>query len=196
LIGEEDSGPLKLHKKVYISFYYNEIMIKGGFLIMKRQIFVTCWCVLLLLSLGISSLPAATQNLMQSIEQPMGLEDQPPIIEIVNPAEGYFHFSGIKLFPTFLNLVGDTMGFGGFRLRPVQVQVSDDIDAPEDLLVYMYVYDDEQGNMTWNSDSGLHERKWIGPDLGTFTMNITAQDSGGNIASVEMSVWYFCFIPE
>lgn len=163
---------------------------------MKRHIFVTCWCVLLLLSLGISSLPAATQNLMQSIEQPMGLEDQPPIIEIVNPTEGYFHFSGIKLFPTILNLVGDTMGFGGFRLRPVQVQVSDDIDAPEDLLVYMYVYDNEQGNMTWNSDSGLHERKWIGPDLGTFTMNISAQDSSGNIAYKEMTVWYFCFIPE
>ncbi len=165
-------------------------------MVMKRHIVVVCWCVFLLLSLGSGSLLAVSQDAIPSFERPAGFEDEAPEIEIVNPTEGYFHFSGIKLFPTILNLVGNTMGFGGFRLRPVQVQVSDDIDTPEDLLVYMYVYDNEQGNMTWNSDSGLHERKWIGPDLGTFTMNITAQDSGGNIAYKEMTVWYFCFIPE
>lgn len=163
---------------------------------MKRHMFVTCCCVLLLLSLGISSLPATIQHPTMSQSHSAGFEDEPPVIEIVNPTEGYFHFSGIKLFPTIFNLVGDTMGFGGFRVRPVQVKVTDDIDAPEDLLVYMYVYDEEQGNMTWNSATELFERKWIGPDLGTFTMNISASDSGGNTAYKEMSVWYFCFIPE
>jgi hypothetical protein len=122
--------------------------------------------------------------------------DNPPTVTIVNPTEGYFHFSGIKLFPTILNIVADTMGFGGFRVRPVRVQVEDDIDSPEDIEVYLYVKEDEQGNMTYNSNNNLFERKWIGPDLGVFTLNITAKDSGGNTGSAEMEVWYFCFIPE
>lgn len=163
---------------------------------MRRPIVVVSWCALLLLSFGIGSIPATNESHINPFAQSTVIEDEPPVIQIVNPAEGYFHFSGIKLFPTILNLVADTMGFGGFRLRPVQVNVTDDIDAPEDMTVYMYVYENEQGNMTWNSDSGLHERKWIGPDLGTFTMNISAQDSSGNIAYKEMTVWYFCFIPE
>jgi len=124
------------------------------------------------------------------------LIDNPPTVKIVNPTEGYFHFSGIKLFPTFLNIVEDTMGFGGFRLVPVQVEVEDDIDPQEDIEVYMYVNENEQGNMTWNSQTNLYERKWIGPDLGIFTLNITATDSMENIGYAEMVVWYFCFIPE
>jgi len=123
-------------------------------------------------------------------------DDTPPTVTIVNPTEGYFHFSGIKLFPTILNIVSDTMGFGGFRVRPVQVEVIDDTDPPEDISVYMYVKDDEQGDMIWNSNKNLFERKWIGPDLGVFTLNITAEDISGNIGSTEMEVWYFCFIPE
>jgi hypothetical protein len=146
--------------------------------------------------LGVCLQPAISQSDMEPFSKADIGEDEPPVIQIVNPTEGYFHFSGIKLFPTILNLVADTMGFGGFRLRPVQVNVTDDIDAPEDIMVYMYVYENEQGNMTWNSDSGLYERKWIGPDLGTFTMNISAQDGSGNIAYKEMTVWYFCFVPE
>jgi hypothetical protein len=123
-------------------------------------------------------------------------DDTPPTITIVNPTEGYFHFSGIKLFPTILNIIDDTMGFGGFRVRPVQVSVEDDTDPPEDISVYMYVKEDEQGEMIWNSKKSLFERKWIGPDLGVFTLNITAEDTSGNIGYTEMNVWYFCFIPE
>ncbi|KYK22908.1 hypothetical protein AYK21_03360 [Thermoplasmatales archaeon SG8-52-2] len=123
-------------------------------------------------------------------------DDDPPVVTIVNPTKGYFHFSGIKLVPTIINIVADTMGFGGFRVRPVRVQVEDDVDPPEDISVYMYVKEDEQGIMTYNNDSNLFERKWIGPDLGVYILNITAEDSGGNIGSTEMEVWYFCFIPE
>jgi hypothetical protein len=120
----------------------------------------------------------------------------PPTIEIVNPTEGYFHFSGIRLFPTQLDLVADTMGFGGFRVRPVQVRVTDNIDSPQDISVYMYVYEDEQGMMEYNTNSNLHERKWIGPDLGDFTLTITAEDTSNNVGSIELEVWYYCFIPE
>jgi len=123
-------------------------------------------------------------------------DDTPPTIEIMNPTEGYFHFSGIKLFQTKLDIVSDTMGFGGFRVRPVQVEVEDDVDAAEDIQVYMYVYEDEQGEMIYNSENNLHERQWIGPDLGDFVVNISAEDTTGNVGYVEMDVWYFCFIPE
>ena len=94
----------------------------------------------------------------------VGEDTSPPTIEIVNPTEGYFHFSGIRLFPTQLDIVADTMGFGGFRVRPVQVRVTDNVDSPQNISVYMYVYDDEQGQMNYNSNTNLHERKWIGPD--------------------------------
>jgi hypothetical protein len=125
-----------------------------------------------------------------------GLDTTPPTIEIINPTEGYFHFSGIRLFPTRLNIVADTMGFGGFRVRPVQVRVTDDVDVAEDISVYMYVYEDEQGVMSYNSNTNLYERKWIGPDLGVFTLSITAEDTSNNSNSVELEVWYFCFVPE
>ena len=125
-----------------------------------------------------------------------GLDTTPPTIEIINPTEGYFHFSGIRLFPTQLDIVADTMGFGGFRVRPVQVRVTDDVDSGEDISVYMFVYEDEQGVMNYNSNTNLYERKWIGPDLGVFTLSITAEDTSNNSNSVEMEVWYFCFVPE
>jgi hypothetical protein len=130
------------------------------------------------------------------VQSNSNIDDNAPEITIVNPTEGYFHFSGIKLFETFLDLKSDTMGFGGFRVRPVQVQVEDDTDVPEDISVYMYVKEDEQGEMAWNGENNLFERKWIGPDLGVFTLNISAEDTSQNIAYSEMEVWYFCFIPE
>ena len=125
-----------------------------------------------------------------------GLDTTPPTIEIINPTEGYFHFSGIRLFPTQLNIVADTLGFGGFRVKPVQVRVTDNADSAEDISVYMYVYEDEQGLMNYNSNTNLYERKWIGPDLGVFTLIITAEDASNNSNSMEMAVWYFCFVPE
>ena len=124
------------------------------------------------------------------------IDNNPPAVTIVNPTEGYFHFSGIKIFPTILNLIADTIGFGGFRLRPVQVHVEDDIDSSKEISVYMCVKEDEQGEMTWNSEKNLFEREWIGPDVGVYTINVTAEDTSGNIGYAKMEVWYLCFIPE
>jgi len=145
---------------------------------------------------GISVILVLILSAIPIVQSNSNSDETPPNITIVNPTEGYFHFSGIKLFPTILNVVSDTMGFGGFRLRPVQVQVEDDTDPPESISVYMYVKEDEQGNMTYNSNKNLFERKWIGPDLGVYTLNISAEDSSNNKAYIEMEVWYFCFIPE
>jgi hypothetical protein len=122
--------------------------------------------------------------------------DDPPVVEIKNPTKGYFHFSGIRLFATYFDLVYDTMGFGGFRVRPVQVFVEDDIDAPEDVTVNIYIDDVLRDTAVYNPSTGLHELQWVGPRLGVFTLKATAEDTYGNIASTEMDVWYFCFIPE
>lgn len=123
-------------------------------------------------------------------------DSTPPEITIVNPVEGYFHFSGIPLFETSTDIIGDTMGFGGFRVRPVQATITDNIDGPEGITVTLYANDIKERNMTYNSETELFEGKWIGPDLGTFTMKIVAEDSSGNVAETSMTVWYFCFVPE
>jgi len=123
-------------------------------------------------------------------------DSTPPEITIINPVQGYFHFSGIQLFKTPLNLVGDTMGFGGFRIRPVQATIFDDMDGPEEITAVLFANDVKERDLVYNSENDLFEGKWIGPDLGTFTMKIVAEDSNGNSAEESMTVWYFCFVPE
>lgn len=123
-------------------------------------------------------------------------QDDPPIVEFKNPIKGYFHFSGIRLFATYLDLIYDTMGFGGFRVKPVQVYTDDDVDDSEDLIVKIFIDEELRGTAEYNSNIGYHELKWVGPRLGVFTLKATAEDSQGNVGIVEMNVWYFCFIPE
>lgn len=123
-------------------------------------------------------------------------QDEAPIVEIKNPTKGYFHFSGIRLFATYFDLIYDTMGFGGFRVRPVQVFTDDDVDESKDLIVKIFIDDELRGTAEYNSNNGYHELKWVGPRLGVFTLKATAEDTQGNIGSTEMDVWYFCFIPE
>lgn len=120
--------------------------------------------------------------------------DEPPVIQIVNPTEGYFHFSGIRLFPT-IGLIGDTMGLGGFRLQPLQMYTEDDIDESSDLIVEVYIDGELLGTADYNTANAYHEIKWTGIGLGTKTLSVTAEDSIGNIGEDEMQVWYFCFIP-
>ncbi len=124
------------------------------------------------------------------------LDSTPPEITIINPVEGYFHFSGINLFETPFDLLGNTMGFGGFRVRPVQATITDDVDDSEGIIAILYANDIKERDMAYNSGTDLFEGKWIGPDLGTFTMKIVAEDSSGNSAEASMTVWYFCFVPE
>lgn len=122
-------------------------------------------------------------------------EDYPPFLEIHNPTEGYFHFSGIKLFPTSSDIIADTMGFGGFRLRPIQINATDDNDEKNELIVSVYIDDEKLGDAEYNAESGFHEIKWTGPALGIFDLKVIAKDTAENIAQQNMEVWYFCFIP-
>jgi len=123
-------------------------------------------------------------------------QDDPPTIEIKNPTKGYFHFSGIRLFATYFDIIYDTMGFGGFRVKPVQVYAEDDLDLSENIIVNIYIDDELRDTALYNPNNGFHELKWTGPRLGVFTLKATAEDTQGNIASTQMDVWYFCFVPE
>jgi len=152
---------------------------------MKKQLFI----IFLLITISATTIPGIVgRNIMQ--------DTNPPDIIIVNPVEDYFHFSGIPLFKTPFDLVGDTMGFGGFRVRPVQATIKDDIDGPEEITAILYANDIKERDMVYTGENDLFEGKWIGPDLGTFTMKIVAEDSSGNVAEESMTVWYFCFVPE
>ena len=151
---------------------------------MKKMI-MFCSLVLISSAILIPNVTSLVQN-----------DTTPPEITIENPVQGYFHFSGIQLFKTPLDIVGDTMGFGGFRVRPVQATITDDVDEPADLTVELFADDAKERDMTYNSENGLFEGQWIGPALGTYTMRIVAEDSSGNTAEETMTVWYFCFVPE
>ncbi len=138
-------------------------------------------------------------NIQGSITRVITVEDpgadNPPVVEINNPTKGYFHFSGIRLFPTPLNIIADTMGFGGFRLRPLQIFTDDDNDDSKDIAVSVFIDDEKLGDAEYNTESGFHEIKWTGPALGKFDLRVVAEDTFGNAAETNMEVWYFCFIP-
>ena len=144
---------------------------------------------LLILTIYMTTIPCIFGNNLNQ-------DNTPPSITIINPVQGYFHFSGIQLFETPFDLIGDTMGFGGFRVRPVQAIISDDVDGPEGITATLYADDVKERDMMYNNENEMFEGKWIGPDLGTFTMKIVAEDSSSNIAEASMTVWYFCFVPE
>jgi desulfoferrodoxin (superoxide reductase-like protein) len=128
-----------------------------------------------------------------TVEDP--LADNPPVVQIKNPTAGYFHFSGIRLFPTPLDFIADTMGFGGFRLRPLQIFTSDDNDEKSDIKVSVFINEEKLGDAEYNPDSDYHEIKWTGPALGKFDLKAIAEDTAQNTNEISMEVWYFCFIP-
>ena len=121
--------------------------------------------------------------------------DQIPNVEIINPMKGYFHFSGIPLFPTFLDIFSDTASIGGFRIRPIIINVTDDIDESADIVVKIFLNGEEKGNVTYYPDSGVFKWKWTGLALGTYNLTVTAMDSSNNIGSAQLDVWNICFIP-
>ena len=126
----------------------------------------------------------------------VGGENQPPSVDFVNPKEGYFHFSGIPLLPTPLGLIADTISLGGFRLRPIQVNAIDDTDEPGELIVELFIDNEEKGYGTWNPETGYYEWKWTGWALGTYKLRTKAKDTCGVESDwANMDIWNFCFIP-
>jgi hypothetical protein len=123
-------------------------------------------------------------------------ENQPPLVEFVNPKEGYFHFSGIPLLPTPLGFIADTISLGGFRLRPIQLNATDDTDEPGELIVELFIDNEEKGYGTWNPQTRCYEWKWTGWALGNYKLMTMAKDTDGAESDyASMDVWNFCFIP-
>ncbi|MFW6120674.1 MAG: hypothetical protein ACOC80_07205 [Petrotogales bacterium] len=122
-------------------------------------------------------------------------ENQRPSVEFVNPREGYFHFSGIPLFPTALNLIADNASFGGFRLKPIQVNATDENSKPGELMVTLFINGEDKGYGIWNPDTGFYEWKWTGWALGTYNLRVKAKDMYGGEGWASMDVWNFYFIP-
>jgi len=123
------------------------------------------------------------------------LTNQPPQVEIINPKLGYFHFSGIPLIQTPFDLIANTLALGGFRLRPIIINATDDLDNRENLTVKVYLNEELQGEATYCCDWNLHEWSWTGWALGNYKLKVTAEDLEGNTNSAEMVIWNFCFIP-
>ena len=121
---------------------------------------------------------------------------QPPSVEFVNPREGYFHFSGIPLFPTSLNILADTVSFGGFRLRPIQVKGTNGGPDGDPLMVWLFINGEDKGLGPWNPETGYYEWQWIERATGTHYFRVKARDVH-DIESdwASITIWNFCFIP-
>jgi len=124
-----------------------------------------------------------------------GIRNEPPekeIIEIVNPREGYFHFSGIPLFPTVLNLFDDTVSFGGFGLRPIQVDTGGGPDS-ETIMVELFINGEYKGYGTLNPETWYHEWEWTERAFGTYAFQLIAVDMYGAVVDwAYFEVWNFC----
>ena len=120
-------------------------------------------------------------------------EREPPKVEIVNPKEGYFHFSGIPLFPTAFNFIADTVSIGGFKLRLIQVNATSD-DKGENLLVWLHIDDKDMGYGNRNLETGYYEWQWTEKALGTYRFKTKAKDIYGLESDwASTTIWNFCF---
>ena len=122
-----------------------------------------------------------------------GKDNDPPSVEFINPMQGYLHFSGIPIVKLPFGFIAESIAFGGFRLQPVQVIVTDDFDNSADIQV-TFSYDNISNNGTYNTENGYHEWEWTGYGYGKCVLKATAEDSYGDIGIAEMNVWYICFI--
>ena len=121
--------------------------------------------------------------------------NQPPLVEIINPKEDYFHLFGNPLLKNPLNLIGDTVSICGFKFKPVIIKVSDDQDNNEDLIIKIYLNGKEQKNVSYCPDSGLYKWFWTGPSFGKYYLQIIAEDSHGRIGINGIKIWNYCFFP-
>ena len=111
----------------------------------------------------------------------------PPEIEFINPQFGYIHLFGNPLFPTPFNIIVDTISIGGFKAKPIQINVTDD-----NLSAILSINDVDQGHGTWNPKTGYYEWYWTERAFGThiFEAKVIDPYGIGDIATIK--VWCFC----
>ncbi|MBS3748630.1 MAG: hypothetical protein KGY65_07000 [Candidatus Thermoplasmatota archaeon] len=116
---------------------------------------------------------------------------EPPSISIVNPVEDAIHYKGIPLFPRLI-MMNETRVIGGFKRKPVQIAVEDNVDDMEDINVYVHVDHKIDEKLTYNKWNKYFETSWTGFGWNQFTMNITAVDRSGNQNILSTDVVYHC----
>jgi hypothetical protein len=87
------------------------------------------------------------------------------------------------------------MTIGGFRLYPVVINATDDNDDSENLKVDVYLNGVYQGNASYCCDWRLHEWFWTGKAQGNYQLEVIAEDSSGENASVEIEIWNLRLLP-
>ncbi len=124
-------------------------------------------------------------------------ENQPPTLTIINPKKGYIHLYGIPLKYIPMNEMVDSYSFGGFRRRPIQVQVIDDHDDDGELFVELYVNEEYRGICHWNEKTNWYEMIWVDWMIGPAMITIKASDTDGAAGiSGPMKVWSLCFFTD
>ena len=118
-------------------------------------------------------------------------DTEPPTITIQNPVENAIHFKGVPLFSRFITL-DTTRVIGGFKRKPVQILVEDNIDEVTDINVYLEVDGKIDTKLEYNKRSGCYETEWTGFGWNLFSMNITAVDLTGNKQHVSVPIIYHC----
>jgi hypothetical protein len=141
------------------------------------------------------SIPGGVNIDRYPLINPFGEGDLPPKVTIVNPIEGFIHISGFSIIKTPLNIFYDTVSIGGFRLRPVIINATDDIDESENLSVKIFINGEEKGDAIYCCDWKLHEWFWTGFSLGKYKLKVVVEDSGKNKNQCEIEIWNFCILP-
>ncbi len=117
-----------------------------------------------------------------------------PNVTIVNPRRGYLHLGGEALMELPSSM--PTLLPGSFLFTRGTALVTDNVDRPDDLDVAVYLDGEQRATAQWSPCSRYHEWGNLGRGFGPMTLRIDATDSSGNTGSAEMSVWYFCLLPQ
>ncbi len=129
------------------------------------------------------------------VQTAAGLNDTtPPNVTIVNPRAGYLHIGGKPLMELPSSM--STLLPGSFLFSRGKALVTDNVDAPDDLQVTVYLDGEQRAIAEWSPCSRYHEWGVLGRHVGPTTLRVAATDSSGNVGSAEMPVWYVCLLQQ
>ena len=115
-------------------------------------------------------------------------DTEPPTISLLNPRVDWIHIKGVPLIPA-----NEIVVLGGFQWKPIQIEVSDNVDEIKDIAVSVTIENKLDQRLEFNRFKKIYEVSWDGFGVGRFTMNITAIDMSGNKAFLELPLRYICF---
>lgn len=122
-------------------------------------------------------------------------DSEPPMMQVINPKEGYIHIFGIPVFPQLSSSESSCITVGGFRLKPMQFKVDDNLDDPSDIAVYLCIEGENKIRLSYNEKKQVYEYHWTGFGFGTSSVNITAIDRSGNQYAITEQISYNGLFP-